>query len=75
MDVAVKEFLPRTAVVDLMHEAKILASLSHPNLPYLFGVYTKVPPTTFGHAVSWIQTTNEIQVLVAGIEATDHPKG
>ena len=44
MDVAVKELLPRTAVVDLMHEANILASLSHPNLPYLFGVCTKVPP-------------------------------
>ena len=43
MDVAVKELLPRTVVVDLMHEANILASLSHPNLPYLFGVCTKVP--------------------------------
>lgn len=44
IDVAVKELLPRAMVADLMHEAQILASLCHPNLPYLFGVCTKSRP-------------------------------
>ena len=44
IDVAVKELLPRSAMPDLMHEAQILASLCHPNLPYLFGVCTKSLP-------------------------------
>lgn len=36
--VAVKELLPRTNLVDVHHEAFILARLSHPYLPYLFGI-------------------------------------
>ena len=42
--VAVKQFLPRTVVQDVVNEAEILLQLSHPNLPYLFGVcVTKKP--------------------------------
>lgn len=41
--VAVKEFLPRTTAEDVLHEASILASLSHPNLPMLFGICLSKP--------------------------------
>lgn len=42
--VAVKQFLPRTVVQDVVNEAEILLQLSHPNLPYFFGVcVTKKP--------------------------------
>ena len=42
--VAVKEFLPRSVVADVLHEASILASLCHPYLPLLFGVCTQQQP-------------------------------
>lgn len=38
MLVAVKEFLPRSLPDDVMNEARLLAQLCHPYLPYLFGV-------------------------------------
>ncbi len=44
MQVAVKEFLPRSLVVDVNNEASILASLSHPYVPFLYGVCTKKLP-------------------------------
>lgn len=44
MSVAVKETLPRTLLTDVRHEASILAPLSHPYVPYLFGVCTKHRP-------------------------------
>ena len=42
--VAVKELLPRTLLSDVRCEACILAKLSHPFVPYLFGVCTTVQP-------------------------------
>lgn len=42
--VAVKELLPQTVLADVMHEARILSLLCHPNLPYLFGVCTSDVP-------------------------------
>lgn len=44
IDVAVKELLPRTNVTDVLREAKLLSTLSHPYLPYLIGVCTKTKP-------------------------------
>ena len=44
MKVAVKELLPRTVLSDVRHEARILAQLSHPFVPYLFRVCTIVQP-------------------------------
>lgn len=44
MQVAVKEFLPRSLLVDVQNEASILASLSHPYVPFLYGVCTKKLP-------------------------------
>jgi len=44
LKVAVKKLLPNTVVADVNKEAQILAQLSHPNLPYLFGVVTSKPP-------------------------------
>ncbi len=44
MDVAVKEMLPRTVLSDVLHEARILALLCHPFVPYLFGVCTTAKP-------------------------------
>lgn len=38
IQVAVKEFLPRTFANDVLHEASIMTHLCHPNLPMLFGV-------------------------------------
>lgn len=42
--VAVKELLPHTVLEDVQQEASILASLSHPLLPFLFGVHTSRKP-------------------------------
>lgn len=42
--VAVKEVLPRTVLADVHHEASILMQLSHPYVPYLFGVCTQQQP-------------------------------
>ena len=42
--VAVKEMLPQTVLCDVRHEAHILAKLSHPFVPYLFGVCTASQP-------------------------------
>ena len=42
--VAVKEYLPRTIKVDIIHEASILSQLCHPYLPLLLGVCTKQQP-------------------------------
>ena len=44
MQVAVKELLPRTNRVDVLHEAQILSRLCHPFLPYLFGLRTAQKP-------------------------------
>lgn len=44
MQVAVKEFLPRSLAIDVIKEASILASLSHPYVPFLYGVCTKKLP-------------------------------
>ena len=44
INVAVKEFLPRTLREDVTNEALILASLCHPYLPLLFGVCLKEEP-------------------------------
>ncbi len=44
MNVAVKEMLPRTVLSDVLNEARILALLCHPFVPYLFGVCTAVKP-------------------------------
>ena len=44
IQIAVKEFLPKSIVADVMHEASILASLCHPYLPLLFGVCTQQLP-------------------------------
>ena len=44
IQVAVKEFLPKSVVADVKHEASILASLCHPYLPLLFGVCTQHRP-------------------------------
>ena len=42
--VAVKELLPHTLLNDVQQEVSILASLSHPLLPFLFGVHTSSKP-------------------------------
>ena len=42
--VAVKKVLPRTVLADVHHEASILMQLSHPYVPYLFGVCTHQQP-------------------------------
>ena len=42
--VAVKELQPRTVLSDVRNEAHTLAKLSHPFLPYLFGVCTTSQP-------------------------------
>ena len=43
--VAVKEFLPHSVKDDVKNEARLLAQLCHPYLPYLFGVtLLKVSP-------------------------------
>lgn len=63
MQVAVKEFLPRTLAADVKVEASVLASLSHPYVPFLFGVCTKKLPlriimqyhTVNGHDVSTLE--------------------
>lgn len=39
--VAVKELLPRTLLTDVLHESSILVKLSHPYVPYLFGICTR----------------------------------
>ena len=39
IDVAVKELLPHTLLVDVQHEATIMSRLSHPSMPLLFGIY------------------------------------
>ncbi len=44
IQVVVKEFLPRSLIADVMHEASILTSLCHPYLPHLLGVCTKDQP-------------------------------
>ncbi len=44
MNVAVKEMSPRTVLSDVLNEARILALLCHPFVPYLFGVCTAVKP-------------------------------
>lgn len=63
LDVAVKEFLPRSLVADVKAEASILASLSHPYVPFLFGICTKELPlriimqyhTVYGQDVSTLE--------------------
>ena len=45
--VAVKQFLPRTVVKDVVNEVEILLQLSHPNLPYFFGVCVTKKPHLF----------------------------
>lgn len=42
--VAVKELQPRTLRCDVQNEARVLAQLCHPFLPYLFGISTTVKP-------------------------------
>ena len=42
--VAVKQFLPRTFINDILNEAKCLTKLSHPNLPHFFGICTEELP-------------------------------
>ena len=42
--VAVKEPLPCTCISDVISEAMILSQLSHPNLPYCFGVCSRKTP-------------------------------
>lgn len=44
INVAVKEFLPRTLRKDITNEALVLALLCHPYLPLLFGVCLKEEP-------------------------------
>ena len=44
MIVAVKEYFPRTLIIDVKHEAEMLSGLSHPCLPILFGMNTKTEP-------------------------------
>ncbi len=44
IEVAVKELLPRTVLADVLHEASILLQLSHPYVPYLFGICTRQQP-------------------------------
>ena len=44
IQVAVKELQPRTLLADVKKEAYTLAQLSHPFLPYLFGVCTATEP-------------------------------
>ena len=44
MQVAVKELHIHAVLDDVQQEARILANLCHPFLPYLFGVCTKVKP-------------------------------
>lgn len=44
IQVAVKEFLPRSLLVDVKAEASILSSLSHPYVPFLLGIVTKKYP-------------------------------
>ena len=44
LKVAVKRLLPSTVSVDVHREAQILAHLSHPYLPYLFGIVTSELP-------------------------------
>ena len=39
--VAVKQFLPRTFIDDVLNEAKCLMKLSHPNLPHFLGFVQK----------------------------------
>ncbi len=42
--VAVKELLPRTVLADVLQEASIFSKLSHPCVPYLFGIYIRQQP-------------------------------
>ena len=42
--VAVKQVLPRTFIDDVIAEAKYLMKLSHPNMPYVFGICTNEKP-------------------------------
>ena len=42
--VAVKEFLPRTLIDDVIKEAEILSCFSHPNLPHCFGICVEKTP-------------------------------
>ena len=44
MQVAVKELHIHAVVNDVIHEAYMLLQLSHPSLPFLFGVCTKAKP-------------------------------
>ena len=44
IEVAVKQFHIRSSLRDVEHEAKMIACLCHPFLPYLFGVCTASPP-------------------------------
>lgn len=44
IQVAVKELQPRTLLADVKKEAYILAQLSHPFLPFLFGICTVTEP-------------------------------
>ena len=42
--VAVKEFMAKTPKRDILHEALYLSKLSHPSVPYLFGVVSRKLP-------------------------------
>ena len=73
MPVAVKEFLPRSLAVDVKKEACILASLSHPYVPYLYGICTKKNPLRIVmqfHSVFGGVSTLEKELLVGRLLGT-----
>ena len=61
-NVAVKEFRINTLTKDVHNEACILSKLSHPNVPYLFGVCTKAEPLKLVMQLHGICTTGELKV-------------
>lgn len=61
-NVAVKEFRDHTKRTDVHEEAWILSKLSHPNVPYLFGVCTKVEPFKLVMQLHAIYTAGELKV-------------
>lgn len=64
--VAVKELLPRTLIDDVTKEAQILASLSHPYLPFLFGISINETPYRIVmqfHAISELKSITLYQEL------------
>ena len=51
---AVKEFLPRTVLSDVRHEARILMQLRHPLVPYLFGIGSAISLTVQWHPLPFV---------------------